>query len=101
MFKKWNKKEDKTEEEYKFKNDKAELLEESKRDNEKAILNCNVNLKQLNRMLLNPNKQRTAQIAEGITHFEKQKKNLIEGIRTINEMILEIYEEDNKKGKKV
>ncbi len=98
MSKKWNEKKDEKEEEYKFKNDKVELFEESKRDSEKAILNCDVNLKKLNRMLLSSNRQGTAKIAQSLSYWEEQKKRLIEGIGIINEMILEIYE-DNRKGK--
>ncbi len=97
----WNKKNDKKEDEddYVFENDKVALLRESMRDSEKVILNCDVNIRQLNRMLLNPNKKGTAEIAQSLDHYEKQKKQLIEGIEVINDMILETHEENDKKGK--
>jgi len=96
----WSKEKVKEAETYKFMNDKIKLLEESRRDSEKVLLNSDVNIRQLNRLLTNPNKQGTAEIAQGLTHYEQQKKHLIDGIKVINDMILEIYEEDNKAGKK-
>lgn len=99
--KKEKKEEKKVEEAYEFKNSRIGLLEESRRDSEKAMLNCDVNLKQLNKMLLSPMRQGTTEIAQGLAQFEKQKKNLAEGIKVINDMIQEIYDEDNKAGKEV
>ena len=85
--------------EYQFKNDKIKLLEESKHDNEKMMMNAEVNIRMLNRMLINPNKQGTADIARQIAYYEEKKNELIKGAEMMNEIILELYEKKNKTGK--